>query len=74
MGEGGFGGIVRLTVPVASHHIPEVRPGTEMSHNLVDNIGTVVTVMAFIGVILRARLLFFGAFCFRGSDFIAMAS
>lgn len=47
-----FGAVFRSTVPVPSHHLYEVGPGTDVSHNLDDSTGNVGTVTAFTGVAL----------------------
>lgn len=73
IGERGFGGVVHLTVPVPSHHLPEAELVTDMSHNPVDNIRIVGTVTVFIEVGLRAWFLLLWAFFFRGSVVITMA-
>lgn len=70
---GGFGGVVCLTGPVPSHHQAETGPGSNVAQNLVDNIGTVGTGTAFIGVALRVGYLLFGEFCFCGLAVIAKA-
>lgn len=57
---GGFKGVVRLTVPVSSHHIPEAGPGTDVSQNLFDNIIIIGNGTAFIGVGIRAEVIFLG--------------
>lgn len=50
----GLDGVVRLTVPVLFHHIPEPGRGADVPHNYVDNVTVIGAILTFIGAVIRA--------------------
>lgn len=51
----GFVGLVRLAIPVPSHHIPEAGAKSKVTDNLVNNVGVVVTALTFVGLPVALR-------------------
>lgn len=68
-----LGTVAGPVVPEPSHHLRKPGPRIDVSDNLVDNIGIVSPVAAFINFFFQAWFLPLGAFCFRGLIIIALA-
>lgn len=65
--------IVRLTVPIPSHYIPEARTGSNVSDNPIDIVNVVILSFILAGFLVRAGLFFTAVRFPVGQLIIAMA-